>query len=197
MVRLDCGLHSQKCSDLIRFHCQKILLLAELNQYCSSIRTISDQYARTCIRPVWKSISKGCFCRTDTEVQNWYIQIRFTVHYQTRSDSKRRILLCTFGTVICCLATCSLCEVACMINNLCPSRMVKSNGNTVILLWVWSEQLATHNIQSHISECHIVQHEPSIYQLHFISFLRFLYMCMHFLPNLYTIYLYRYHEYVI
>ena len=81
----------QKCSDPIRFRYQRVLLRAslvpsptppglgtrlvtgifsELNQHCSSIRTVSDQYAHICIRPVClravfvKLIQS---CRTDTD----------------------------------------------------------------------------------------------------------------------------------
>ena len=42
-------------------------VFSELNQYCSSIRTVSDQYAHTCIRPV-RIACLSCFCRTDTDL---------------------------------------------------------------------------------------------------------------------------------
>ena len=69
--------HSKKCSDPIRFRCQKVLLRAYfrnvLNQYRSSIRTVSDQYTHICIRPVWIACLRAVFaeliqsCRTDTD----------------------------------------------------------------------------------------------------------------------------------
>ena len=73
MVATRCGknfwgrvLHSQK-------FCSVTGVFSELNQYRSSIRTVSDQYAHICIRPVRTACLRAVFaeliqsCRTDTD----------------------------------------------------------------------------------------------------------------------------------
>ena len=70
-------LHSEKCSDDTD-HCQKgsvTGVFSELNEYRSSIKTVSDQYSHICIRPVRVGL----------------IQIRI---YKSVSDPLPNVLLC-------------------------------------------------------------------------------------------------------
>ena len=87
-------------------------VFSELNQYRSSIRTVSDQYAHICIRPVRTACLRAVFaeliqsCRTDTDpiyssvsdpLPKSYVAFLGTDLDQigSSSDSKRTILLCT------------------------------------------------------------------------------------------------------
>ena len=86
-------------------------VFSELNQYRSSIRTVSDQYACICVRPVWIACLRAVFveliqsCRTDTDPIYSSISdplLKSSVAFLgtdldqigPSSDSKRRILLC-------------------------------------------------------------------------------------------------------
>ena len=87
-------------------------VFSELNQYRSSIRTVSDQYAHICIRPVRTACLRAVFaeliqsCRTDTDpiyssvsdpLPKSSVAFLGTDLDQigSTSDSKRTILLCS------------------------------------------------------------------------------------------------------
>ena len=75
-TRLSTHVHSQKCSDPIRFRCQKVLLQPYFRNWISTA-VASGQYqitnAHICIRPVWIACLRAVFveliqsCRTDTD----------------------------------------------------------------------------------------------------------------------------------
>ena len=88
-------------------------VFSELNQYRSSIRTVSDQYAHICIRPVRTACLRAVFaeliqsCRTDTDpiyssvsdpLPKSSVAFLGTDLDQigSTSDSKCTILLCTY-----------------------------------------------------------------------------------------------------
>ena len=96
---LEDGENTQpKCSDPIQFRCQKVLLFSELNQYRSSISTVSDQDSIRSVRTYlyqtsMNNMSLGCFCRTDTDLI--YSLVPDPDQIDSSSDSSRKILLCS------------------------------------------------------------------------------------------------------